>query len=51
MTGFFEEVTKALMISSSFIGLNDMGFALAIIPLYRKLLGLTKLHHDDHIGG
>jgi hypothetical protein len=50
MTGFFEAVTDktALRISSSFIGFNEIGLALAISLLYRKLLGLTKCSYDSH---
>ena len=49
MTGFFEAVTPktALRMSSSFIGFNEIGLALAIS--YRKLLGLTKSSYNSHI--
>jgi hypothetical protein len=50
MTGFFEAVTDktALRISSSFIGFNEIGLALAISPLYRKLLVLTINYYNSH---
>lgn len=44
MTGFFEAgvFKTTLRMSSSFIGLSDMGLAFGILPSYRKLLPLDK---------
>jgi hypothetical protein len=51
LTGFFETLTfkTASRISSSFIGLSDIGLALAITTLYRILLGLTIPYYNSHI--
>jgi hypothetical protein len=53
MTGFFEAgvATIILRMSSSFSGFREIGFALAILSLYRKLLRLTYPYYNSHTIG
>jgi hypothetical protein len=54
LTGLFEAVdpdNRAFSASSNFRGFSEIGFSLAMLSLYRKLLGLTKYQYDSHIIG